>query len=39
MKIGLFLQPATSPKRPLYESVNWNIEVIKKADELGYAEA
>ena len=39
MKIGLFLQPATSPKRPLYESVNWNIEVIKKADQLGYSEA
>ena len=39
MKIGLFLQPATSPKRQLYESVNWNIDVIKKADELGYAEA
>ena len=39
MELGLFLMPATSPERPLGAALEWNLEVIRRADELGYAEA
>lgn len=39
MEFGLFLQPATPPGRPLGEVIDWNLDVIRRADELGYHEA
>ncbi len=31
--------PASDPSRPLADVIDWNIEVIQRADALGYAEA
>lgn len=39
MKLGLFLMPATLPGRSLADALDWNLEVIRTADRLGYAEA
>lgn len=39
MEFGLFLQPATPPGRPLAEVIDWNLDIIRRADELGYHEA
>lgn len=39
MELGVFLQPATPPGRPLAEVIDWNLEVIRHADALGYGEA
>ena len=39
MQLGLFLMPATAPGRPLAETIDWNLEVIRRADALGYDEA
>lgn len=39
MKLGLFLMPATLPGRPLADALDWNLEVIRRADRLGYSEA
>ena len=39
LKLGLFLMPATLPECSLAEALDWNIEVIRKADSLGYSEA
>lgn len=39
MELGVFLQPATPPGRPLAEVIDWNLDVIRRADELGYSEA
>lgn len=39
MKLGLFLMPATLPGRPLAEALDWNLEVIRRADAYGYDEA
>ena len=39
MELGLFLQPATPPGRPLAEVIDWNLEVVRRADALGYDEA
>lgn len=38
MDLGLFLQPATPPGRPLADVLDWNVDVIREADRLGYAE-
>lgn len=34
----MFLTPATLPTRTTAELLDWNLEVIRRADELGYAE-
>ncbi len=39
MKIGLFLMPSHPPERSLYDATQWDLEMIKYADELGYSEA
>ena len=39
MKLGMFLMPATLPGRPLAEALDWNLEVIRRADAYGYHEA
>ena len=39
MELGIFLMPASDPNRPLADAIDWNIEVIERADALGYAEA
>jgi len=38
LKLGMFLTPATNPARPMADVLDWNIDVIRKADELGYDE-
>lgn len=39
LDLGLFLMPATRPGRPMAEIVDWNVDLIRHADECGYAEA
>jgi len=39
MKLGLFLQPAHPPERSIYDATQWNLEIIREADSLGYEEA
>lgn len=39
MHLGLFLMPAAKPGRPLSETIDWNLEMIRTADRLGYSEA
>jgi alkanesulfonate monooxygenase SsuD/methylene tetrahydromethanopterin reductase-like flavin-dependent oxidoreductase (luciferase family) len=39
MELGLFFMPAAAPERPLAETIDWNVEVIRRADALGYDEA
>ncbi len=39
MQLGLFLMPAARPDRPLAETIDWNLDLIRTADRLGYAEA
>jgi alkanesulfonate monooxygenase SsuD/methylene tetrahydromethanopterin reductase-like flavin-dependent oxidoreductase (luciferase family) len=39
LKLGLFLMPATLPGRPLADALDWNAEVLRRADRYGYAEA
>ncbi|OLO39003.1 alkane 1-monooxygenase [Alkalihalophilus pseudofirmus] len=39
MKLGLFLMPTHPPERSLYDATQWNLEVIRYADELGYSSA
>ena len=38
LKLGMFLTPATNPQRPMAEVIDWNIDVIRKAEQLGYDE-
>lgn len=38
MELGMFLQPATKPGRPLSETIDWNLDVIRNADIWGYNE-
>lgn len=38
LELGMFLTPATQPDRPMSQIIDWNLEVIRKAEELGYAE-
>ena len=39
MEYGLFTMPSHPPERPLYDGHQWDLEVIKWADELGFSEA
>ena len=39
MDYGLFTMPSHPPERPLYDGHQWDLEVIKWADELGFSEA
>jgi len=39
MDVGLFLMPCNPPERPLAESNRWNVDVLERADALGYREA
>lgn len=39
LELGLFLMPATLPERSLADALDWNLEVIRHADALGYSEA
>jgi alkanesulfonate monooxygenase SsuD/methylene tetrahydromethanopterin reductase-like flavin-dependent oxidoreductase (luciferase family) len=38
MELGLFLQPASKPQRPLADSIDWNVDVIRHADACGFDE-
>lgn len=38
MELGMFLQPATKPGRPLSDTIEWNLDVIRHADACGFAE-
>ena len=38
MELGLFLQPASQPGKSLADIIDWNIDVIRNADKLGYEE-
>jgi alkanesulfonate monooxygenase SsuD/methylene tetrahydromethanopterin reductase-like flavin-dependent oxidoreductase (luciferase family) len=38
MKLGMFTMPAAEPERRLGEVVDWNLEVIRRAEEFGYSE-
>jgi alkanesulfonate monooxygenase SsuD/methylene tetrahydromethanopterin reductase-like flavin-dependent oxidoreductase (luciferase family) len=39
IKLGMFLTPASNPSRPMSEVLDWNIDVIRKAEQYGYDEA
>lgn len=39
MNLGLFMMPSHPPERSLYDATQWDIEMIRYADELGYSEA
>ncbi len=39
MKLGLFLMPTHPPERSPYDATQWDLEMIRYADELGYREA
>lgn len=39
MKLGIFLMASHPPERSLYDATQWDLEVIRYADELGYSEA
>jgi alkanesulfonate monooxygenase SsuD/methylene tetrahydromethanopterin reductase-like flavin-dependent oxidoreductase (luciferase family) len=38
LELGMFLTPATKPGRPMAEIIDWNLDVIRKAEEVGYHE-
>ena len=38
LKLGMFLTPASNPQRPMSDILDWNIDVIRKAEEFGYDE-
>ncbi len=38
LKLGMFLTPASNPKRPMAETIDWNIDVIRAAEQFGYDE-
>ncbi len=39
MQLGMFLMPCHPPERPLADGARWDLDVIRRADELGYTEA
>lgn len=39
MDVGLFLMPSHPPERSLYDGQQWDLQVLRWADELGYREA
>jgi alkanesulfonate monooxygenase SsuD/methylene tetrahydromethanopterin reductase-like flavin-dependent oxidoreductase (luciferase family) len=36
---GLFAMPSHPPERSLYDGQQWDLQVIRWADELGFSEA
>jgi alkanesulfonate monooxygenase SsuD/methylene tetrahydromethanopterin reductase-like flavin-dependent oxidoreductase (luciferase family) len=38
LKLGMFLTPASNPKRPMSDVLDWNIDVIRRAEAFGYDE-
>jgi alkanesulfonate monooxygenase SsuD/methylene tetrahydromethanopterin reductase-like flavin-dependent oxidoreductase (luciferase family) len=38
LKLGMFLTPGTNPDRPMSKIIDWNLDVIRCAEELRYAE-
>jgi alkanesulfonate monooxygenase SsuD/methylene tetrahydromethanopterin reductase-like flavin-dependent oxidoreductase (luciferase family) len=39
MKLGLFMMPCHPPERSIRAGATWDLEVISRADQLGYSEA
>ena len=39
LNLGLFLMPATLPGRSVADALDWNLDVIRQADRVGYDEA
>jgi alkanesulfonate monooxygenase SsuD/methylene tetrahydromethanopterin reductase-like flavin-dependent oxidoreductase (luciferase family) len=39
LRLGMWLMPATRPRTPLGRVIDWNLEVIRRAEEYGYHEA
>ena len=39
MEIGLFTMPSHPPERSLFDGQQWDLQVLRWADELGYKEA
>ena len=39
MQVGLFTMPSHPPERSLYDGQQWNLQVLRWADELGFSEA
>lgn len=39
MKVGLFMMPSHPPERSLYDGQQWDLQVLRWADEYGYSEA
>src|SRR5215831_14304541 len=39
MELGLFTMPSHPPERTLYDGHQWDLQVLRWADELGYKEA
>ena len=39
MDIGLFSMPSHPPERSLYDGQQWDLQVLRWADQLGYKEA
>ena len=38
LRLGIFLTPASNPTRPMSEIIDWNLDVIRKAEAYGYDE-
>src|SRR5262245_55378481 len=38
LKLGMFLTPASNPERPMSDIIDWNIDVIRAAEQYGYDE-
>lgn len=38
LRLGMFLTPATDPTRPMADVIDWNVEVIRRAEAFGYHE-
>lgn len=39
MELGVFMMPSHPPERSLYDASEWNLQVIRWAEQLGFAEA
>ena len=39
MDYGLFTMPSHPPERSLYDGQQWDLQVLRWADELGFSEA
>jgi alkanesulfonate monooxygenase SsuD/methylene tetrahydromethanopterin reductase-like flavin-dependent oxidoreductase (luciferase family) len=39
MELGLFAMPSHPPERSLYDGQQWDLQMLRWADELGYIEA